>query len=73
MQKIVSQRVVMFNSKADENTWLGYNRSTCWKYQIWSLLWFKDDADIRKIKSQYDLVYNDDDKVAEYARNKHII
>lgn len=32
-----------------------------------------DDADIRKIKSKYDLVYNDDDKVAEYARNKHII
>ena len=28
---------------------------------------------IKKIKSQYDLVYNDDDKVAEYARNKHII
>lgn len=32
----------------------------------------KDDADIRKIKSQYDSIFYDD-KAMEYARNKYII
>ena len=70
----VSQSVVMFNSRQNENLdWDTIDRlaeNPDFDQFIGDI---KDDADIRKIKSQYDLVYNDDDKVAEYARNKHII
>ena len=70
----VSQSVVMFNSRQNENLdWDTIDRlaeNPDFDQFIGDI---KDDADIRKIKSKYDLVYNDDDKVAEYARNKHII
>ena len=70
----VSQSVVMFNSRQNEKLdWDTIDRlaeNPDFDQFIGDI---KDDADIRKIKSQYDLVYNDDDKVAEYARNKHII
>lgn len=70
----VSQSIVVLNARQNENLdWDTIDRlaeNPDFEQFIGDI---KDDADIGKIKSQYDQVFDDDDKAAEYARNKHII
>lgn len=69
----VSQSIVMLNARKNENLdWDTIDRLTENPDFNQFISDIKDDADIKKIKSKYDEVY-DDEKIAKYARDKHII
>lgn len=69
----VSQSEVLLNAKQNVNLdWDTIDRlseNPDFKQFISDI---KDDAEVGKIKSQYDKVYYDDETAAEYAKKKHI-